>query len=778
MSQETISVVYTPIGTPGQESWHGTLLYTNAAGQSFYVGGTRSNQTLTQSQVQDPTNILQAEGARISGGLVSSPYGSLIAISGTVGDAQQQSYGSTWFTPSNPTVVLSTGTDLSAKWSTIVDAASQINALGLPYAPVTQNSNSVWCTAASAGNISVPLSDAGLSTFWVPGCPNILPTSYTPPIINPYGTLSISNQTGSNGTSSVSIQETTPSGQVAYSTVLADNATKSINYEQTTQYVNGQTVASIAGQGDVANLSNATVTVTSNVSATINGTNDNIVVAAAPNGGTDSIRLSNGAVDTITGQFSGNISASYGTINFGANTSANVLGTNESMNGGTSDNVSMQGTALVFNGNGATLAMNGGALAVNGSDTIDMTSGVDLTASHCTIVDTGFYQTNDVIMGSYDNFTNASEGLVATIGGTYDIGLVNSDTLNFLGDTTGDTGTGGSNTTDTPNPDSYPFDPSVCMDDPIVLNLTGAKVTTQNLTTSTAYFDIQNTGTLDHTGWGTAGEGYLVYDPNNTNKVVNDQSLVASFASLKALDSNGDGVLNSQDAAWASLKVWVDASGNGTFVAGSLQTVSSLGIASINVNALAENVNQNNNTLLGDSTFTWNSGAVGDIAAVDFNFHASTVHTVVAPPIVRACVHVKSSLPGGLVAEDVTVGATLQLADEVSLAAHSGEVSHSKIAKSMGVRITTTSGISLVCSVTAPIPTPTGLILAPNLLGLNVPVRIDDATGTRTAWEVVATVESVGEIDVQHITVGDKCFWAGERPDAYILHHNLKQMLP
>lgn len=31
-------------------------------------------------------------------------------------------------------------------------------------------------------------------------------------------------------------------------------------------------------------------------------------------------------------------------------------------------------------------------------------------------------------------------------------------------------------------------------------------------------------------------------------------------------------------------------------------------------------------------------------------------------------------------------------------------------------------------------------------------------------------------IQVQYITVGDKCFWAGERKGAYILHHNMKDV--
>ena len=43
------------------------------------------------------------------------------------------------------------------------------------------------------------------------------------------------------------------------------------------------------------------------------------------------------------------------------------------------------------------------------------------------------------------------------------------------------------------------------------------------------------------------------------------------------------------------------------------------------------------------------------------------------------------------------------------------------------------------------------------------------------AWEAVARVEPVGPIDVQHISVNDKCFWAGERAGTYILHHNKLQ---
>lgn len=122
----------------------------------------------------------------------------------------------------------------------------------------------------------------------------------------------------------------------------------------------------------------------------------------------------------------------------------------------------------------------------------------------------------------------------------------------------------------------------------------------------------------------------------------------------------------------------------------------------------------------------------------------------------------------------ILVGSEMQLSDQVSLKAGVGVVSYSKRKKAPGYRLTTVSGVSLVCSNTAPIPTTDGIVLAPNVLGKSVAVRRDEGGESQSAWEVVTSVDAVGEIEVQHITVGDKCFWAGEKPNVYILHHNMK----
>lgn len=140
-----------------------------------------------------------------------------------------------------------------------------------------------------------------------------------------------------------------------------------------------------------------------------------------------------------------------------------------------------------------------------------------------------------------------------------------------------------------------------------------------------------------------------------------------------------------------------------------------------------------------------------------------------------ACVHKESFLSCGKLAKDIKVGDVMQLSDERTLAPGEGTVTYSALKTTPGYRIITESGTSLVCSDTAPIPTTDGIILAPNVLAKSVAVRHDHNNSSEMVWEKVTAVESVGEIEVQHITVGDKCFWAGEKQHSYILHHNIKQ---
>lgn len=140
------------------------------------------------------------------------------------------------------------------------------------------------------------------------------------------------------------------------------------------------------------------------------------------------------------------------------------------------------------------------------------------------------------------------------------------------------------------------------------------------------------------------------------------------------------------------------------------------------------------------------------------------------------CVEVNSFTPGGKIAKNVQVGTELELSDESTLEASLGIVSYSEKKKAPGYKITTENGITLICSDTAPIPTKNGIVLAPKTKGEFVATRIDLNGKTSKQWSQVISVNFIGDIEVQHITVGNRSFWAGKEFNKYILHHNRKMV--
>ncbi len=122
---------------------------------------------------------------------------------------------------------------------------------------------------------------------------------------------------------------------------------------------------------------------------------------------------------------------------------------------------------------------------------------------------------------------------------------------------------------------------------------------------------------------------------------------------------------------------------------------------------------------------------------------------------------------GPIRAGEVAEGEYLLLCDPDTGIETWGLVSYSRRKRCAGVRLRA-AGASLTCSRTAPIPTDQGYRNAPDTLGLHVPTR----RGAAFATPVVEAVEDVGLIDVQHITVGNRCYWVGDNGDTFFLHHN------
>jgi len=125
------------------------------------------------------------------------------------------------------------------------------------------------------------------------------------------------------------------------------------------------------------------------------------------------------------------------------------------------------------------------------------------------------------------------------------------------------------------------------------------------------YRDSNNNGTLERTGWVARGDGLLVRDLNGDGVINNGGELFGSgtvlpdgskaadgYAAMRALDTNLDGILDANDAAFGQLAVWADSDGDGITDAGELLKLTDLGITSLSLTSTAS-TEVNNGNLIG-----------------------------------------------------------------------------------------------------------------------------------------------------------------------------------
>lgn len=127
---------------------------------------------------------------------------------------------------------------------------------------------------------------------------------------------------------------------------------------------------------------------------------------------------------------------------------------------------------------------------------------------------------------------------------------------------------------------------------PIVLDLNSNGIDTTGVKEG-AYFDHASDGFAEQTGWINPSDALLVRDLNNNGYIDNGSELFGNetfingvkaangFEALKALDSNHDSQITSQDTDFGSLKLWIDTNGDGFSQNNELHTLAEEGVVSI-----------------------------------------------------------------------------------------------------------------------------------------------------------------------------------------------------
>ncbi len=167
------------------------------------------------------------------------------------------------------------------------------------------------------------------------------------------------------------------------------------------------------------------------------------------------------------------------------------------------------------------------------------------------------------------------------------------------------------------------------LSDPLVLDLTGNGIHLTAINENTR-FDMTGDGVTEKSGWFDQGNGVLVVDGNHNGLIDGIQELVSeqfannapsSLAALATLDSNQDGRIDSRDAAFAQLQVWIDVNQDGISQSGELETLQEVGIAALGLTldrSAARTDHGNQITGLADIEFS--DGHVGKMAEVQFSF--------------------------------------------------------------------------------------------------------------------------------------------------------------
>ncbi|WP_261986310.1 calcium-binding protein, partial [Francisella philomiragia] len=191
--------------------------------------------------------------------------------------------------------------------------------------------------------------------------------------------------------------------------------------------------------------------------------------------------------------------------------------------------------------------------------------------------------------------------------------------------------------------------------DPLVMDLDGDGIETV-ASDGSVLFDHNADGVKTGTGWAASDDGLLVRDLDGSGTIDNGQELfgdntikadgtkaIDGFDALSDLDSNADGIFNSQDTAFEEVKVWQDKNQDGISQADELMSLSEAGIADINLNTNTVNQNVAGGVLRKEATVTNVDGTTTKVGAMDFaenKFHSEFTDNLEIPEELQGSVNV------------------------------------------------------------------------------------------------------------------------------------------
>ena len=194
---------------------------------------------------------------------------------------------------------------------------------------------------------------------------------------------------------------------------------------------------------------------------------------------------------------------------------------------------------------------------------------------------------------------------------------------------------------------------------PLVVDLDGDGTIETISTDGGIHFDFDNNQKIENSGWIGRNEGFLVRDLNGNGQIDNGTELfgnhtllqngknaVNGFEALKDLDSNGNGIFDSEDEAWNEVKVWRDSNTNARVDEGELLTLEQAGIESINLNYnYQKDADENGNLEIQQGTFNRTDGTTGKVSDIWFDVDGTNTilneDDIIIPEDIKALPNIK-----------------------------------------------------------------------------------------------------------------------------------------